>query len=96
MICGFPMPQGLGAYFGKGKIMPKRSPLILIAFMCCLLLASSGCSIYTSLAQHGETTMEGHVRHLRNARVNEQSLMGDIDRVMLFHEPARTTPLRIP
>ncbi len=76
--------------------MLKTSPLILIAFLFCLLLASSGCSIYTSLAQPGETMMEGHVRHLRNARVNEENLMGDIDRVMLFYEPARTTPLRIP
>jgi hypothetical protein len=85
-----------GVPFKRKKVMPKLSLVTLFALcvICAVLL--SGCSIWTSTAQHGETAAEGHVRHLRNARVNQESLMGDIDRALLFDTPQRTTPMRIP
>jgi hypothetical protein len=47
-------------------------------------------------AQLGETEAEGHRRHLRNERINQQELMSDIDMVLLFNEPSKLTDKRIP
>ncbi len=47
-------------------------------------------------AQLGETEAEGRRRHLRNARINRQELMGDIDRAMLSDKPSKLTDKRIP
>jgi hypothetical protein len=83
-----------GAYgygFKREKIMKNTLVLtilgvILVAsiFICC------GC------AQPGETAADGHRRHLRNLRINQQLLMEDIDRTMMFDEPSKLTDKRIP
>lgn len=58
--------------------------LVVSCFICC------GC------AQLGETEAEGHRRHLRNLRINQQQLMEDIDRTMMFDKPSELTDKRIP
>jgi len=47
-------------------------------------------------AQPGETAAEGHRRHIRNARINQQEMMRDIDSVMLFDTPSKLTDRRVP
>jgi hypothetical protein len=47
-------------------------------------------------AQLGETEAEGRRRHLRNARINRQELMADLDTLLLLDEPSRLTDRRIP
>jgi hypothetical protein len=52
-----------------------------------------GCSSYE---QPGETAAEGRRRHQRVARINQQELMADIDKFMLWDRPSRLTDKRIP
>lgn len=66
---------------------------ILTATLCVLVLLLAGCCGYFS--QPGETEAEGHMRHLRNLRINQQELIGDIDRALLMDEPAKSTPIKI-
>jgi len=83
-----------GAYgygFKREKIMKSTLVLtilgvVLVAsiFTCC------GC------AQLGETEAEGHRRHLRNLRINQQQLMADVDKVLLLDKPSKLTDKRIP
>ncbi len=58
--------------------------LVVLFFICC------GCT------QPGETVAEGHRRHLRNLRINQQQLMEDVDRTLLFDKPSKLTDKRIP
>ena len=58
--------------------------------LCALVFWLGGCS------QMGETAAQGHRRHLRNARINQQQLATDIDSVMLFDKPSKLTDKRIP
>jgi len=51
-----------------------------------------GCSI----SQPGETAAEGHRRHQRVVRINQQELMADIDTVLMLDEPSKLTDKRIP
>ena len=67
--------------------------VILGIFLCTLVFLSYGCGSY---AQLGETEAEGRRRHLRNARINRQQLMEDIDKVMLMDKPSKLTDKRIP
>ena len=62
--------------------------MILGVVMCSLLV--SGC------AQLGETEAEGRRRHVRTARINQEALMGDMDRAALSDKPSKLTPHRIP
>ncbi|MHC4659701.1 MAG: hypothetical protein ACYS83_11095 [Planctomycetota bacterium] len=65
---------------------------ILGVLLCALALWLGGCG-YS--AQPGETEAEGHRRHLRNLSVNQQNLMYDIDRALLFDEPSKLSDRRI-
>lgn len=47
-------------------------------------------------AQPGETEAEGRRRHMRNARINQQLLMRDIETVFLYDRPSRLSDRRIP
>ena len=67
--------------------------IILGIILFVLVFLPYGCSGYFS--QPGETEAEGHRRHLRNLRINQQEMIQDIDRGMLFDEPVRTTDRRI-
>ncbi|HDZ69336.1 MAG TPA: hypothetical protein ENH43_02835 [Phycisphaerales bacterium] len=64
--------------------------VMLGTVLCALVLWLSGCR------QPGETVAEGHRRHLRNVRINQQELVEDIDKAMLADEPSRLTDKRIP
>lgn len=66
--------------------------MILGVVLCVLVFASYGCGL---LAQPGETAAEGHRRHLRNLAVNQQNLVAEIDRALLFDKPSTTAPKRV-
>ena len=62
------------------------------AAMAVLALGSEGSTFY---AQPGETEAEGRRRHLRNARINQQNLIHDVDRALLFDQPSKLSSRRI-
>ncbi len=66
--------------------------VILLVFLCTLLFLPFGCSFQ----QPGETVAEGHRRHKRVLRINQQEMMADIDRVLLLDKPSKLTDKRIP
>ena len=49
-----------------------------------------------NFSQPGETVAEGHRRHLRMARINQQEMMADIDSVLMLDRPSKLTDKRIP
>ena len=57
-----------------------------------LVFAVSGCSFQ----QPGETAAEGHRRHLRVVRINQQEMMADIDMALMLDQPSKLTDKRIP
>ena len=67
--------------------------VILVVALLVLVFMPFGCS---SFSQPGETAAEGHRRHQRVARINQQEMMADIDAVLLLDEPSRLTDKRIP
>ena len=62
----------------------------LVFILCALVMVCCGCQ------QMGETTAEGHRRHLRNVRINQQQLTEDTDYLMLSDQPSKLTDKRIP
>lgn len=64
--------------------------MILGIFLFALIFWLNGCS------QPGETVAEGHRRHIRNVRINQQELNQDIDKALLFDEPSKLSDKRIP
>jgi hypothetical protein len=67
--------------------------LRLMVLLCSLVFLLGGCYL---LEQSGETTTKGHRRHLRNMTINQQSLISDIDRVLLIDKPSTLTDRKIP
>ena len=67
--------------------------VILVVALLVLVFMPFGCS---SFSQPGETAAEGHRRHQRVARINQQEMMADIDAVLLIDEPSRLTDKKIP
>ena len=75
-------------------LVPRRIILFCLgAVLCAMAFWLVGCG---SSAQLGETQAEGDRRHKRILRVNNQEMMGDIDRTMLLDRPSRATDKRIP
>lgn len=66
--------------------------VILVVILLVLVFMPFGCSF----SQPGETAAEGHRRHQRVARINQQELMADIDMVLLLDKPSKLTDKRIP
>jgi len=66
--------------------------MVLAFVLCVLVLLPLGCSFN----QLGETTAQGHRRHLRNYRINQGELMRDIDLVLMTDEPSKLGGMRIP
>ncbi len=66
--------------------------VVLVVVLFAVICLSVGCST----AQLGETSAEGHRRHLRNLRINQQEMMQDIDTALLTDKPSRLTDKRIP
>ena len=81
----------------KGEMMKSVSvsvcKVILPVILLVLVFVPIGCS---SFSQPGETAAEGHRRHQRMARINQQEMMADIDTVLMLDEPSRLTDKRIP
>ncbi len=67
--------------------------VILVVVLCALFLMPLGC---ISSNQLGETTAEGHRRHKRTLRINNQEMMSDLDTFMLLDKPSKLTDKRIP
>ncbi len=67
--------------------------VIQVVILCALFLVPLGCRSY---AQMGETSAEGHRRHKRVLRLNNQGMMEDLDTFMLLDRPSRMTDMRIP
>jgi len=66
--------------------------VILVVALLVLVFMPFGCSI----SQPGETAAEGHRRHQRVVRINQQELMADIDKALLIDKPSKLTNNRIP
>ncbi len=67
--------------------------VILTVILGVLFLLPAGCSSYE---QPGETAAEGRRRHLRNARIDQQEMMADMDKFMRYDEPSKLSEKRIP
>jgi hypothetical protein len=80
----------------KGEMMKSVSvsvcKVILPVILLVLVFMPFGCSF----SQPGETVAEGHRRHQRVVRINQQELMADIDTVLMLDEPSKLTDKRIP
>jgi hypothetical protein len=63
---------------------------ILGTVLVILIIVCWGCS------QLGETEAQGEQRHLRNLRINQQELMEDVDKTLMFDEPSKLTDKRVP
>lgn len=66
---------------------------VLGVVLCAFVSLPSGCS---SGGQPGETAAEASRRHDRVARTNQEQMMADIDKALLFDRPSRLTDKRIP
>jgi len=72
-------------------MMKKTSvSMILGIFLFALVFWLNGCS------QPGETTAEGHRRHIRNVRINQQEMNQDIDKALLLDKPSKLSDKRVP
>jgi len=82
-----------GSWEKMGKMMKRFSvnKVILDVILCALFFLLCGCA----WNQPGETTAEGHRRHQRTLRINQQELMSDIDKVLLLDRPSKLTNRRI-
>jgi hypothetical protein len=78
----------------KGELMKSVSvcKVILPVILLVLVFMPFGCSS----SQPGETAAEGHRRHRRMVRINQQEMMADIDTVLMLDEPSKLTDKRIP
>jgi hypothetical protein len=66
--------------------------VVLPVILLVLVFMPFGCKS----GQPGETAAEGHRRHQRIARMNQQQIMADIDTVLMLDKPSRLTDRRIP
>jgi hypothetical protein len=71
----------------------RESFLLLVVLLCTATFWLGGCSFFE---QPGETTAEGHRRHLRNLSINQQNLNADIDRALLIDKPSTLSDKKIP
>jgi len=68
------------------------SKVILSVILLVFVFVPFGCSSQ----QPGETAAEGHRRHQRFVRINQQEMMADIDTALMLDEPSKLTDKRIP
>ncbi len=82
--------------FKEGIMMKSVSAWKVIqqvVILCTLFFVPLGCRSYD---QMGETAAEGHRRHQRVLRLNNQEMMKDLDTFMLLDRPSKLTDKRIP
>lgn len=68
------------------------SSFVFAFALCILVLLFAGCRSY---AQPGETEAEGRRRHRRNLALNQQQMMADIDKLLLYDKPSKLSDKRI-
>jgi hypothetical protein len=80
----------------KGEQMKSVSASICKAVLVCVLFLLVFIVAGCSTAQLGETSAEGNRRHARNLRIDQSTMMSDIDMVLLTDKPSKLTDKRIP
>ena len=71
----------------------KVAVILLVVMLLSLVVLSTGCGFFN---QPGKTPAEVNRDHARMLRVNQQELMADIDRTMLWDKPSKLTDKRLP
>jgi hypothetical protein len=71
----------------------KVAVVLLVVMLLSLVVLSTGCGLFN---QPGKTPAEVNIDHARALRVNQQELMADIDRAMLWDKPSKLTNKRLP
>ncbi len=71
-------------------ILLSVSPVWFAGCRCTPPMGGKGC------AQLGETEAEGNRRHIRNARINHEQMIQDIDKFFLLDKPSTLNELTIP
>lgn len=69
------------------------SNMVLIFALSIMVFMPFGCS---SFSQPGETAAEGHRRHQRIVRINQQQAIADVDHALMLEQPSKLTDKRIP
>ncbi len=64
--------------------------IAIAVVLCLLVILPVGC------AEMGETQAESRIRHLRNARINKETMGEDVDYLLLIDQPSKLTDKRIP
>jgi hypothetical protein len=71
----------------------KVAVILLVVLLLSLVVFSTGCGLFN---QPGKTPAEINRDHARMLRINQQELMADIDRTMLWDKPSKLTDKRLP
>ncbi len=66
--------------------------LLTLAAVCVSALLLAGCS----LRQPGETRAEIDRRHSRVLRINNETMLSDLDRMLGLDQPSKLTDRRVP
>ena len=69
--------------------MRTVTTIILSALLVALSICPLGCG------QQGETTAEGHRRHKRNVRLNQEAMQHDLDVLFMADQPSKLSPRHI-
>ena len=80
----------------KGEMMKSVSVSVCKVILPVILLVSVFLPLGCSSQQPGETAADGHRRHQRVVRINQQEMMADIDMVLMLDQPSKLTDKRIP
>ena len=80
----------------KGEMMKSVSVSVSKVILSVILLVFVFVPFGCSSQQPGETAAEGHRRHQRVVRINQQEMMADIDTALMLDEPSKLTDKRIP
>lgn len=73
----------------KNRIVVSLLGVVLLT----LATMSTGCGL---LDHQGKTADEVNRDHMRMLRVNQQELMSDVDRAMLWDKPSKLTEKQLP
>jgi hypothetical protein len=71
----------------------KVAVIMLVVMLLSLVVLSTGCGLFN---QPGKTPAEVNRDHVRMLRVNQQEMMADIDKTMLWDKPSKLTDKRLP
>ena len=78
---------------GRERVRTLTLRLFALAIvLCTVVLFFGGCS----WQQPGETVAETNRRHQRALRVNNQTMLSDLDRILMLDQPSKLTDFRLP